>query len=77
VWAQSLAVTALSKLSSFTVTLSVNMEPVYGILLAFLFFNENKELHPGFYIGMGLILLTVIIQVVRIIYQHKKEIIPN
>ena len=42
-----------------------------------LFFNENKELHPGFYIGMGLILLTVIIQVVRIIYQHKKEIIPN
>jgi predicted membrane channel-forming protein YqfA (hemolysin III family) len=53
------------------------MEPVYGILLAFLFFNENKELHPGFYIGMGLILLTVIIQVVRIIYQHKKEIIPN
>ena len=76
VWAQSLAVSALSKLSSFTVTLSVNMEPVYGILLAFLFFNENKELHPGFYIGMGLIFVTVVIQVIRIIYQHKNERLP-
>lgn len=76
VWAQSLAITALSKLSSFTVTLSVNMEPVYGILLAFLFFNENKELHPGFYIGMGLIFVTVVIQIIRIIYQHKNERLP-
>ena len=46
------------------------------IPIIFLFFNENKELHPGFYIGMGLIFVTVVIQVIRIIYQHKNERIP-
>lgn len=67
VWAQSLALNALKHISSFTATLSVNLEPVYGILLAFLFFNENKELHPGFYAGMALICLSVVLQTVRIL----------
>ncbi|MBS1780299.1 MAG: EamA family transporter [Bacteroidetes bacterium] len=67
VWAQSLALNALKHISSFTATLSVNLEPVYGILLAFVFFNENKELHPGFFWGMGLILLSVILQMVRLL----------
>lgn len=67
VWAQSLALTALRKLSSFTVTLSVNLEPVYGVALAFLLYNENKELKSGFFIGMGLILLSVILQMVRLL----------
>jgi drug/metabolite transporter (DMT)-like permease len=76
VWAQSLALNALKKLTSFTVTLSVNLEPVYGILLAFLFYNENREiifnkdtnqLNWGFLGGMGLILLSVILQMVRLL----------
>ena len=76
VWAQSLALNALKKLTSFTVTLSVNLEPVYGILLAFLFYNENKEiifnkgtddLNWGFLGGMGLILLSVILQMLRLL----------
>ena len=76
VWAQSLALNALKKLSSFTVTLSVNLEPVYGILLAFLFYNENREiifnkgtddLNWGFLGGMGLILLSVVLQMVRLL----------
>lgn len=67
VWAQSLALTALKKLSSFTVTLSVNLEPVYGILLAFLFYKENRQLHNGFYLGMGLILLSVVLQTIRLL----------
>ncbi len=67
VWAQSLSLTALKKLSSFTVTLSVNLEPVYGILLAFLFYHENQQLHPGFFMGMGLILLSVILQTIRLL----------
>lgn len=67
VWAQSLALNALKKLSSFTITLSVNMEPVYGILLAILFYQENKELTAGFYIGMSLICLSVILQLLRVI----------
>ncbi len=71
VWAQSLALTALKKLSSFTVTLSVNLEPVYGILLAFFFYHENKQLHNGFFIGMGLILLSVVLQMVRLLRPAK------
>jgi drug/metabolite transporter (DMT)-like permease len=67
VWAQSLALTALKKLSSFTVTLSVNLEPVYGILLAIFFYKENQDLSAGFYIGMALICLSVLLQMLRII----------
>lgn len=69
VWAQSLALTALKQLSSFTVTLSVNLEPVYGILLAFLFFHENKELGTGFYIGVGMIILSVALQMLQMLRQ--------
>jgi drug/metabolite transporter (DMT)-like permease len=76
VWAQSLSLNALKKLTSFTVTLSVNLEPVYGILLAFLFYNENREiifkqgtgnLNWGFLSGMALILLSVILQMLRLL----------
>ena len=76
VWAQSLALNALKRLTSFTVTLSVNLEPVYGILLAFLFYNENQEiifnkntndLNWGFLTGMGLILLSVVLQMIRLL----------
>lgn len=67
VWAQSLALNALKQLSSFTVTLSVNLEPVYGILLAIFFYKENQDLNAGFYIGMGLICLSVALQMLRII----------
>jgi drug/metabolite transporter (DMT)-like permease len=67
VWAQSLALTALKRLSAFTVTLSVNLEPVYGTLLAILFYQENKELNSGFYWGMGLIFLSVVVQMLWII----------
>lgn len=67
VWAQSLALNALKHLSSFTATLSVNLEPVYGIILAFIFYQENKDLNWGFYAGVGLILLSVALQMVRIL----------
>ncbi len=56
---QSLALSALKKLSSFTTVLLVNLEPVYGITLAILLYHENKELGWGFYIGISLIALSV------------------
>lgn len=76
VWAQSLALSALKKLSSFTATLSVNLEPIYGILLAFVFYNENREIifvkgteqiNTGFLAGMGLIVLSVVLQMARVV----------
>ena len=67
VWAQSLALTALKKLTAFIVTLSVNLEPLYGMLLAFVLYHENKDLGKGFFIGMSLILLSVVLQVFRML----------
>lgn len=67
VWSQSLALNALKKISSFTATLSVNLEPVYGILLAFILFKENNELNSGFFWGMLLIIVSVILQMVRLL----------
>jgi multidrug efflux pump subunit AcrB len=38
-------------LSPFTVMLTINLEPVYGIALAVLVFGEQEELSVGFYAG--------------------------
>lgn len=43
-------------LSAFRVALITNLEPVYGILLAFLFFGNKETMTPGFYVGAVLIL---------------------
>ena len=66
VWAFHLSLRALSDISAFTVNLSYNLEPVYGIALAFLLFREHKELSSGFYYGMLLIFIAVILQTFRV-----------
>ena len=66
VLAFNLSLTALKKISPFTVNLSYNLEPIYGILLAFLIYQENKYLSSGFYLGFALILLTVVLQTYRL-----------
>lgn len=73
VWAQTLALKALKKLSPFTVTLSVNLEPIYGILLAILLFREDKQLNTGFYIGMILISLSVVFQMFLLLRANIKN----
>jgi drug/metabolite transporter (DMT)-like permease len=73
VLAFQLSAYALKRLSAFTVNLNFNLEPVYGIILAFVFFNENKNLNEGFYYGLSLIALALIIHVIIVIRQHKKE----
>ena len=63
---------ALQKLSAFTANLTYNLEPVYGIVLAFIFFKDYEELNKWFYLGVSLILLAVILQMYRIAVQKKK-----
>lgn len=43
-------------ISPYTIVLTVNLETVYGIIWAILFFNENKEVKPTFYLGVAIIL---------------------
>lgn len=65
--AMNLSLQALQKVSAFTQNLTVNLEPVYGILLAFILYNENKQLSPNFYWGFTLIAVSVVIQMLRIV----------
>ncbi|PSK92601.1 DMT family transporter [Taibaiella chishuiensis] len=73
VWGQSLAMSALKSLSAFTITLSVNLEPVYGVILAFLIFQENNQLGLGFYLGMALIFISLMIQVGLIVWKGRRK----
>jgi drug/metabolite transporter (DMT)-like permease len=68
----NLQVNALKKISAFTANLTYNLEPVYGIILAFIFFHENEQLNPWFYLGVSCILLAVILQMYRVAIQKKK-----
>ena len=54
-----LALKALKHVSAFASTLTMNLEPVYGIFLAIFILNEHKELSPGFYWGVLIILAVV------------------
>jgi drug/metabolite transporter (DMT)-like permease len=65
VLAFNLSMNALKKLSAFTVNLSYNLEPVYGIILAFILFREDKYMNGGFYTGFTLIILSISLQMVR------------
>lgn len=67
-----LMLSALKHISAFTLNVTLNMEPVYGILLAFVFFNEQKQLGTSFYVGFTLIASSVIIQMFRITQQRRK-----
>jgi len=68
------SVNALQKLTAFTVNLSFNLEPVYGILLAFFVYHENRELNWSFFIGLGLIVLALCLQMWRVWRQAKLSV---
>jgi drug/metabolite transporter (DMT)-like permease len=67
-----LQLNALKKISAFTANLTYNLEPVYGIILAFIFFKENEKFNAAFYVGILLILLAVVLQMFRIRRQYGK-----
>ena len=53
------AVNLSRHISPYTIVLTVNLETVYGILWAILFFKENKEVKSSFYIGVLIILAAI------------------
>jgi drug/metabolite transporter (DMT)-like permease len=67
VWAMQLSLKALKHISAFTQNLTLNLEPVYGIILAFIIYKENKQLSSNFYIGLVLIIATVALQSVYLV----------
>ena len=51
----------LKELSPFTVSVSINLEPIYAILLALWFFGDSEIMSVEFYIGAAIILTTIIL----------------
>lgn len=53
---------ALRKLHAFTVNVAYNLEPVYSIFFAAIFFGETKEVGLSFWTGLFLIVISVVLQ---------------
>lgn len=52
-------VAVMKSLSAFRVALITNLEPVYGIALAYLFFGKREQMTPGFYAGAAIIMISI------------------
>lgn len=54
------SVHVMKYISPYTVVLTYNLEPIYGIVLALLIFPESETMRPQFYVGACLIICTVL-----------------
>lgn len=63
---------ALKRLSAFTVNLTFNLEPVYGILLAFLVYSENQFLSRWFYLGFAVIIAALAVHVILLVRKERR-----
>jgi len=73
--AYAAGVSVMRELPVFRVALITNLEPVYGILLAFLFFGDMNKMTIGFWIGAGIILSTILLYPITLskIYERKNK----
>ena len=53
------SVEVMKKISPYTVTMSVNLEPIYSIVLAFLIWPESETMSYGFYMGTIIVIATI------------------
>jgi len=67
------AVEVMRYISPFTVILSYNLEPIYGIALALFLFPETEKMSPQFYIGAILVIVTVIFDAILKNYKRRKS----
>ncbi|QQX75704.1 MULTISPECIES: DMT family transporter [Aequorivita] len=65
-------------ISPYTVMLTINMEPVYGIILALIVLGDSENMSPQFYYGAAIILLTVIANgIIKITQERKRRRLRN
>jgi drug/metabolite transporter (DMT)-like permease len=63
----------LKKITPYTVALSVNLEPIYGITMAYFLFPNTEKMTPNFYVGAGIILLSVVANALLKSYQRNTK----
>lgn len=77
VYAFSVSVDLMKRLSVFSINLTVNLEPVYGIVLAVLIFGESEKMTPQFYLGTAIILVSVLsYPVLNYLNKRRKPVRP-
>jgi len=59
-YAFAVQVDVMKHLSAYIVALTINLEPVYGIVMAYFLFGESEHMTGGFYIGTTIILISVL-----------------
>ena len=65
-------------ISPYTVMLTINMEPIYGIILALLVFGDSEKMGSQFYYGTIIILLTVIANgIIKMTQERKRRRLPK
>jgi drug/metabolite transporter (DMT)-like permease len=72
-YAITFSIELMKQLNPFTIMLVINMEPIYGILLALLIFGDGELMSSGFYIGLSIILFAIILNSIVKGYQNKKR----
>ena len=60
VYTISTSIKIMKKLSAYAVSLTLNLEPVYGIILALLIFGDSEKMETGFYVGSAIIIASVL-----------------
>ena len=72
-YAFTASVRVMRKLTPYTVMLTTNLEPVYGIILAYFIIGGKEKMSFGFYMGALLIVITVILNGIVKHYFEDKE----
>lgn len=77
-FAYVLGVSVMKELSAFTVALTTNLEPIYGIILALLIFGQKEAMSTGFYYGAAIILSAVFLfPIIKTKWQKRKAQLVN
>ena len=63
------SVKIMKHLSPYTVMLTINLEPIYAIILALIIFGDKEKMNPSFYYGASIVLFVVLLN--GFIKQHK------
>lgn len=68
------SVSLMKYISPFTLLLNVNLEPVYGIILAYLIFGESEKMTPLFYIATAIMVGAIVVNSILKARTSSKEI---
>lgn len=71
------SVEVMKEISPFTVAISINLEPIYAIILALIIFGEEEKMTPQFYIGALIIVAAIFVDAYLKRKSNRKKIRSN